>query len=115
MHHPDLPEVQKRWPSTLKAYLTGLLLSLVLTLVSFGLVSAHLLEGHLLALVLITLAGLQAAVQLVLFLHVGKDPKPQWGTLIFFFMFLVLLIIVVGSLWIMHDLDNRVMSNMMPH
>jgi cytochrome o ubiquinol oxidase operon protein cyoD len=51
-------------------------------------------------------------VQLRFFLHLGQEAKPRWETMIFYFMVLVLLIIALGSLWIMHDLEERVMSNM---
>ena len=42
----------------------------------------------------------------------GQEAKPRWETLIFCFMVLILLIIVIGSLWIMNDLNERVMPEM---
>ena len=61
---------------------------------------------------LVSLAFVQAIAQLLFFLHVGQEAHPRWETLIFCFMVLVLLIIAIGSLWIMHDLNDRVMSDM---
>jgi len=57
------------------------------------------------------LAVIQMFVQLIFFLHLGKENKPRWNTLIFAFMLLVLLIVVLGTLWIMHSLDTRVMGS----
>jgi cytochrome o ubiquinol oxidase operon protein cyoD len=61
---------------------------------------------------LIGLAIVQAIVQAILFLHVGQEDKPRWETISFCFMVMCVLIIVIGSLWIMHDLDERVMADM---
>jgi cytochrome o ubiquinol oxidase operon protein cyoD len=55
---------------------------------------------------------IQAIVQIVFFLHVGQEAKPRWETLIFFFTILILMIIAIGSVWIMNDLNNRMMFGM---
>ena len=55
---------------------------------------------------------MQAIVQLIFFLHIGQEAKPHWETVVFCFTVLVLLIIVIGSLWIMYDLDYRLMPRM---
>jgi cytochrome o ubiquinol oxidase operon protein cyoD len=107
---PVLPEGAQH--STLKSYLIGFGLSLVFTLAAYFLVSEHLLNGWALGASIGVLALLQAAVQLLYFLHLGKEGKPHWNTLVFVFMFLVLLIIILGSLWIMYSLDYRVMDTM---
>lgn len=112
----SLKETQKEWHGTLKSYLAGFTASLFLTAASFLLVAAKLLPDQALAYTVALLGLLQAVVQLRFFLHVGKEAKPRWELFIFYFMALVLLIIVLGSLWIMYDLNTRVMSNMeMPH
>lgn len=111
-HNLSLKEIKKEWHGSLKAYLIGFTLSLLLTAISFSLVAAKLLAGEILVYSIISLALAQAIVQLLFFLHLGQEEKPRWETVIFFFMLLVLLIIVVGSLWIMYDLNDRVMSNM---
>lgn len=107
---PVLPEGAQH--STLKSYLIGFGLSLIFTLAAYFLVADHLLTGWALGASIGVLALLQAAVQLLYFLHLGKEGKPHWNTLIFVFMFMVLLIIILGSLWIMHNLDYRVMDTM---
>lgn len=52
----------------------------------------------------------QFVVQLVYFLHLGTEQKPRWKLLVFWFMIVVVLIVVVGSLWIMYNLNyNMIM------
>lgn len=108
----SLKETQSEYHGTLKSYAIGFISSLILTGIAFLLVSERLLTGDLLIYSIIALALIQAAVQLLCFLHLGQEAKPRWETFIFFSMMLVLLIIVGGTLWIMHDLRIRVMSPM---
>jgi cytochrome o ubiquinol oxidase operon protein cyoD len=108
----SLSEMQKEWHGSFKAYVIGFTASLFLTGVSFFLVMHHVIAGPLLVYAIVGLAIIQATVQLLFFLHVGQEPKPKWELGVFFFMLLVLLIIAIGSLWIMYDLNDRVMTNM---
>jgi cytochrome o ubiquinol oxidase operon protein cyoD len=112
--HDDktLSEVQKMWHGTYLAYVIGFLGSVILTALAFYLVWAETLQGGPLIITIVALAIVQAIVQLIFFLHLGNEPKPRWETLIFSFMVLVLLIIALGTLWIMYDLNNRVMTGM---
>lgn len=113
MEHESLGEIQKKWHGTKNSYVYGFTLSLILTFASFSMVVMQsFFKGYALFFTLIGLALFQAVVQLHFFLHVGQEEKPRWETLIFVFMVLVLFIIVIGTLWIMFDLNNRVMSDM---
>jgi cytochrome o ubiquinol oxidase subunit IV len=105
----SLKEMQKDWPQTLKLYLHGFIGSLLLTGASFLLAATQLLSTRVLIPALVFLALVQAAVQLIYFMHMGKEAKPRWMTVVFNFMVLVILIIVLGTLWIMSDLNHRVM------
>lgn len=107
--HMSLKQVQKEWPQTLKHYFIGFFSSIVLTTASFSLAAAKLFSIKVLIFVLVVLAVVQAFVQLIFFMHLGQDAKPRWMTLIFWFMVLVILIVVLLSLWIIFDLDNRMM------
>lgn len=111
-HELNLREVKKEWHGSLKAYLIGFFSSLLLTLVSFLLVILKVISGQTLIYTLVALALVQAIVQLLFFLHVGQEAKPRWESLTLYFMVLVVLIIAIGSLWIMKDLNNRVMPEM---
>lgn len=107
-HEPSLKQIQKNWHGTYKAYIIGFIASLLLTSASFFLVAKEMASNSL----LIGLGILQAAIQLRFFLHLGQEAKPKWETLIFYFMLLLLVIVALGTLWIMDDLNNRMMMNM---
>lgn len=109
---PTLQEIQNEWHGTLKSYLIGFTICIVLTGLSFFLVLTKFFPDPYLIYLVVGLALIQAIAQLIFFLHVGQEAKPCWETLIFCFMVTVLLIIAGGSLWIMHDLNDRVMSDM---
>lgn len=108
----SLQEMQKEWHGTLKSYVIGFTASLFLTTVSFHLTVANVLSRNTLMYTITGLAVLQAIFQLRFFLHLGQEAKPRWETLTFYFMLLLLLIIAIGSLWIMQDLNNRMMAGM---
>ena len=108
----SLKEIQKEWHGSYRAYAIGFIGSLLFTLLSFFLVLSQTLIGAPLVYTLSGLSLTQAILQFVFFLHVGQEPKPKWETVLFAFMILVLLIIVLGTLWIMHDLNDRVMVGM---
>lgn len=111
-HELNLKEAQHEWHGSYVSYGIGFIVSLILTGASFLLVVTKSMSGHALMYTLAGLALTQAIFQLLFFLHLGQEDKPRWETLIFLFMLLVLLIVVVGTLWIMNDLDERVMNGM---
>ncbi len=106
-----MSDTEQRWQGTLRSYLTGFGLSIVCTVIAYLLVVKHLLSGTLLASAIFGLGIAQALVQLLFFLHLGKESKPRWNMVVFLFMVLILAIIVLGSLWIMNNLNDRVMPN----
>lgn len=113
MHQePSLEEIKKEYHGTLTYYLIGLFTSLVLTIIAFYLVWARKLPVDILMYTIIGLGFIQAGVQLRFFLHLGKEAKPRWESISFFFMLTCLAIIILGSIWIMYDLNQRVMSGM---
>lgn len=93
--------------TTLRTYVTGFVSSVVLTVAAYVMVVDNAFSKWTLAIVVALLALIQFMVQLVFFLHLGQDTKPRFKVGVFLFMLLVLLIIVVGSLWIMHSLNYR--------
>lgn len=90
-------------------YIIGFIDSVVLTLLSYGLVTGKLVSGTLAVAVIIVLAMAQLIVQLVFFLHLGQEERPRWKFWAFCAMSVVLLIVVVGSLWIMKNLNYNMM------
>lgn len=108
----SLQQIQEEYHGTLMSYVIGFIASILLTAASFFLVISRMLSGQALIYTIVGLALVQATFQLLFFLHLGKEAKPRWESVVFYFMLLVLLIIAIGSLWIMYDLNDRVMSNM---
>ncbi len=94
-------------------YIVGFILSLILTLATYFIVTLHLLALKDITLTISSLAVAQATVQLFLFLRIGQEKKPHWKMTVFLFMMLVLVIIVIGSLWIMYSLNYNVMPGEM--
>ncbi|MBA3757678.1 cytochrome o ubiquinol oxidase subunit IV [Candidatus Saccharibacteria bacterium] len=95
---------------TTVSYLFGFILSLELTLAAYFLVVNRVLESRQLILTIMGLGVAQLLVQLVFFLHLGRESKPRWNLTVFSFMALVLVVLVGGSLWIMSNLDYNTMT-----
>ncbi len=95
---------------TLKSYVIGFVLSIILTLVAYYFVLYRILLGWPLAFTLCGFGILQALVQLIFFIHLDKEAKPRWNFIAFLFMVMVIVILVGGSLWIMYHLTERTMS-----
>jgi cytochrome o ubiquinol oxidase subunit IV len=91
-------------------YITGFILSLLLTIGAYIAVTQHTAQGALLITIIIGLAIAQVLVQLFFFLHLGRETKPRWKLAVLLFMLMVLGILVFGSLWIMQNLDYNMMS-----
>jgi cytochrome o ubiquinol oxidase operon protein cyoD len=111
-HELSLKETKKEYHGSLIAYFIGFILSLILTGLSFLLVAFEVLPPQVLMYTIVGLALFQALIQMIFFLHLGQEDHPQWETMIFYFMVLVLAIIVLGTLWIMYDLNARTMMAM---
>lgn len=98
--------------SSLKSYTTGFILSIILTLIPYLIVVEKLLAGALLIVTIILFAVVQLLVQAIFFLHLGQESKPRWNLMIFLFMLIIVGILVLGTLWIMYNLDYNMMSPM---
>ena len=92
---------------SVRTYVTGFILSVTLTLIVYLTVVHHALVGNALVAFIIALALIQFYVQLFFFLHLGRESKPRWKLLVLGFMTMVVLILVLGSLWIMANLNYR--------
>ncbi len=86
------------------SYVLGFALSIALTLFAFWM--APLLPRGALYPALVAAALAQLVVQLVLFLHLGRESGPRWNLTAFAFMLVVVGILVVGTLWIMYNLQH---------
>jgi cytochrome o ubiquinol oxidase subunit IV len=94
---------------SLKSYLTGFVLALILTAIPFALVMRGALSGAA-ALAGIFVAGLvQILVHLHYFLHLDTTSAARWNVLAMIFTLLIMALFVGGTLWIMSTLNYRMM------
>ena len=92
---------------TIKAYLIGAVLALVLTAIPFGLIAARMLPPMQIFVVVGAAAITQVVVHLRYFLHLDLKPSSQTKLIALCFAAVVLFILVGGTLWIMFDLNYR--------
>lgn len=95
---------------SLLSYFIGFIFSIVFTLGAYFAVTKEVSSVGIIAFLLVILALAQVYIQLRFFLHINNEEKPKWNKMAFLFMALVVVILVLGSLWIMDNLHY----NMMP-
>lgn len=97
--------------ASLRDYATGFVLSVLLTAVPFGLVMGGVVAGPaVIAGVIMVCAALQVVVHMVYFLHMSPRSEGGWNLLALVFTGVLVVIVLAGSLWVMHHMN----TNMMP-
>lgn len=112
-HEPEFDVDTGATYGTHKSYAIGFILSIILTLTSFYLVSTGAFSTLHLYIAVGVLALIQLFVQLVFFLHLSTHSKASWNLLSFLFALLMVLIFVLGTLWIMYNLYVNMGMNAM--
>jgi len=107
------PEEARKLPVRVSSYIVGFVLSIATTLIAYLAVVYHVWPKNELIGLIVVLAVIQLCVQLLFFLHLSHEKGTRWKLITFLFALLVVAIIVVGSLWIMHNLNYNMM-NMTP-
>lgn len=92
---------------SLTPYVVGFLLSLIFTFIPYYLVVNKSLDGHILLGAILSCAVVQLIIQVVFFLHLGREKKPHFN-----FFFLIgtigtIMFIVLASIWIMSHLHHN--------
>ena len=96
---------------SMRDYVIGFVLSVILTVIPFWLVMGEVLDSRVWTVALIMVFGaLQIIVHMVYFLHMNRKSEGGWVLMSLVFTVIVIVIALVGSLWVMHHLN----SNMMP-
>jgi cytochrome o ubiquinol oxidase operon protein cyoD len=90
---------------TIASLSIGFILSILLTLSAYVVVVEKLISSDFLVIVIICLAFMQFVVQMIFFLHLDKEAGPRWNLIIFLSTASVVLIVIIGSLWIMQNLN----------
>lgn len=92
-----------------KQYVVGFLLSIVLTIIPFWVV----MDGSFGKTIAVTVIGVtavaQVLVQLVFFLHMDLSEAQRWTLISFVYTILTVLLLVIGSIWIMLHLHHNMM------
>ncbi|MBH2044761.1 MAG: cytochrome o ubiquinol oxidase subunit IV [Comamonadaceae bacterium] len=104
-HHDDGPH------SALSGYMTGFVLSIILTAIPFWLVMAKVIaDRNTAVLVLGGFAVIQILVHMVCFLHMNGKVEGGWTLLSTLFTVVFVAIAIAGTLWVMFHMN----TNMMP-
>ncbi len=107
----DGPQLHVSFPG----YMTGFLLSVVLTAIPFGLVMGHVIaDTRTMSIVLLLFAAVQIFVHMVYFLHMNTKAEGGWNLLALLFTLMLVVITLAGTLWVTFHLDENMMP-MAPH
>lgn len=90
-------------------YLVGLLLSIVLTAIPFGVVMSGAASEAVSITLILLCAAAQVMVQLVFFLHMNASSEQAWNTISAMFAVILVAILIVGSIWIMRHLNHNML------
>ncbi|MGD8932028.1 MAG: hypothetical protein PVI52_05615, partial [Chromatiales bacterium] len=96
--------------ANMTAYLKGFGLTLLLTLLGFGLVAAGTLPKSLVLPLIFLLGMVQILVHVLYLLRLDLTPENQPYLLTISSTFLILLTLVCGALWILYDLHMLTMT-----
>ncbi|MDI4650186.1 cytochrome o ubiquinol oxidase subunit IV [Cohnella hashimotonis] len=86
---------------SLKSYVLGFVLSLILTAIPLILVLNDIVTGSAADVVLLVTAVLQFVVQLFFFMHLKEEKKPRYNLMTLLLGLVIVVTIVAGSIWIM--------------
>lgn len=99
---------------SMRDYVIGFVLSVILTVIPFWLVMGEVLESRVWTVALIMIFGaIQIVVHMVYFLHMNTKSEGGWNMLALIFTLVLVVIMLAGSLWVMHHLNVNMMP--MPH
>jgi cytochrome o ubiquinol oxidase subunit IV len=98
-----------------RSYMTGFVLSVILTAVPFWLVMGNVLnDTRTTSVVIMVLAAAQILVHMIYFLHMNTRSEGGWTFLALMFTLILVVVTLVGSIWVMYHLDQNMMP-MSPH
>ena len=103
------------WNSSVKPIVLGFVISIILVFSSYQIVVYRHLSGSVLTFCVVGLAFFQAIMQLIFFFHIGLEDKPRWKLGMFLFMMFLAGCVVLGSMWIIKNINSNVMMQMPMH
>lgn len=84
-----------------KSYVTGFIISIILTIIPLVLVLNHMMSKTGLIVVSVALAIAQFLVQLFFFMHIRDGEGPKYNVMALILGVVVVFTIVAGSMWVM--------------
>lgn len=94
---------------SMRSYLIGFVLSVILTVIPFAMVMNGTAPHSTILATVVILAVVQIVVHFVYFLHLNGSSEERWNLVALLFTILVIAIVVIGSLWIMYNLNLNMM------
>ena len=94
---------------SVKSYLIGFILSIILTVIPFAMVMNGTASHSTILAVVVGMAVIPVVVHLVYFLHMNTSSEERWNLVALLFTAMIIGIVVVGSLWIMYNLNINMM------
>lgn len=111
-HHIGLD--QTGWAQkSIKSYTLGFILCMILTMISFAVVHSTIVSKGAIYILLASFALVQLFIQSLCFLGLRSDSSGRWNLLPFLFTLLIIFFLVGGSLWIMYNLNELMMTGPM--
>ena len=100
---------------SMKSYVIGFILSVILTAIPFWLVmNKTISNSSTMGLVLLGFAAVQVVVHMVYFLHMNSKSEGGWNMMALIFTIMIVVIAMAGSLWVMYHMNHNMMPSMMP-
>jgi cytochrome o ubiquinol oxidase operon protein cyoD len=100
---------------SMRSYVTGFALAVILTAIPFWLVMGKVFDKSSTAsFVLLGLAAVQIVVHMVYFLHMNTKSEGGWNMLALIFTVMLVVIMLSGSIWVMYHMNHNMMPGMTP-
>lgn len=98
---------------SLRSYLIGFVLSVILTAIPFWLVMSGAIDNRqLTGFIVVAFAAVQIVVHMIYFLHMNARSEGGWSMMALLFTLIIVVIVLIGSLWVMYHLNTNMMA---PH
>jgi cytochrome o ubiquinol oxidase operon protein cyoD len=110
-HGDDHTDPAGQSHGSFRSYVIGFVLSVILTAAAFWAVMSHTMSPAAAVTTIFILAVVQIGVHLGFFFHLNFRSEQRWNVTAFAFAVVVIFIVIGGSLWIIHNMTDRMMDH----
>lgn len=96
--------------SSVKSYIVGFILSVILTGIPFWMVMTHTFSKETTYISIVIMAVIQILVHLKYFLHLNFSEEGKWDTFAIMFAGLIIVMVVALSTWLMYAANAMMMT-----